>query len=372
MLRRPRLLGGLLVGVGPVVDLLLDELTGVEGAEGRTREKQVVAGEDGQVALVDAVAGVDLADAGILWARVTLVIVLLREEALRVLIPGAEVVLVEDHKVPVLGAHPLVLGLEGPVPALAEEVLERSEAHDGPVLVGSLVLPGDVGVAGSCGAADELPALEVHMRLEVLLPRRLDRRLEGEDEDALEPHAAGELVRREGLAEAHLGVPEELGGAVRGLAVKEAEVPLGLLDGRELLWAHGEGVWTSPDRLGAVAHGAVGHLDVPDGTGEPLGELAGVVTLATDPHLVHEHPMHLVVHEGGAVGAHGRSRELHVVGLDAGLERGIVLVHALLDGAAGVAHLEEAGELGVAGLAVGVDDRLGARTPGKQVGGGHG
>ena len=81
--------------------------------------------------------------------------------------------------------------------------------------------------------------------------------------------------------------------------------------------------------------------------------------------------MDLVVHEGGAIGAHGRSRELHVIRLNTGLERGIVLVHALLDGAAGVAHLEKTGKVRVVGLAIGVDDRLGARTPGKQIGGGH-
>ncbi|MGI6755213.1 MAG: hypothetical protein ACOX4F_04265 [Atopobiaceae bacterium] len=106
-----------------------------------------------------------MADAGVdVLLRVALVLVLGLEEGLGVLVPGAEVVLVEDDEVPVLLAHPLVLRLDAPVPVAAEEVLEGAEAHDRAVLVGRLVLLGDVGPARLLGAADELPALEVDVR----------------------------------------------------------------------------------------------------------------------------------------------------------------------------------------------------------------
>ena len=71
---------------------------------------------------------------------VALVLVLLLEEALRVLVPGPEVILVEDDQVPVLFAHPLVLGLDAPVAPAPQEVLERFETHDGAGLVGRLGL----------------------------------------------------------------------------------------------------------------------------------------------------------------------------------------------------------------------------------------
>ena len=59
----PGLFGRLHVGVGPVVDLLLDELAGVEGPEGRAREVEVELGHDGQVALVYLVARVHVLSA---------------------------------------------------------------------------------------------------------------------------------------------------------------------------------------------------------------------------------------------------------------------------------------------------------------------
>ncbi len=188
----PRLLGLLLVGVGPVEDLLLDELAGVERPEGRAREKEVVASHDGQVALVDLVSGVDVADPCVdVLLRVPLVLVLLLEERLGVLVPGAEVVLVEDDEVPVLLADPLVLGLDAPRPFASEEVLEGAEANDRAGLVGRVVLLGDVRPARFLGPADELPSLEVDMRGEVLLPRGLYRRFEGQHEHAPEPHVLG-------------------------------------------------------------------------------------------------------------------------------------------------------------------------------------
>ena len=274
----PRLLGLLLVGVGPVEDLLLDELAGVERPEGRAREKEVVASHDGQVALVDLVSGVDVADPCVdVLLRVPLVLVLLLEERLGVLVPGAEVVLVEDDEVPVLLADPLVLGLDAPRPFASEEVLEGAEAYDRAGLIGRLVLLGYVRPARLLGPADELPSLEVDVRGEVLLPCRLHRRLEGQHQNTPEPHVLGELVGGEGLPKAHLGVPQELGRARAALALDGAEVHLGFFHRRRLLGSHPEVARAPLDVLRSVAHGDVRGSHILDGAAEPLRLLSAVV-----------------------------------------------------------------------------------------------
>jgi hypothetical protein len=184
------------------------------------------------------------------------------------------VVLVEDDEVPVLLANPLVLRLDAPVPVPAEEVLEGAEAHDGALLVGRLVLLGDVGPARLLGAADELPALEVDVRGEVLLPSRLDGGLEGENETRREAHVLGELVGGEGLAEAHLRVPEELRRACAALAssteLKYSSVlcTAASCSGRMLKSRVRRSTFSGP-----VAHGDVGSPHVVDGAAEPLGLL---------------------------------------------------------------------------------------------------
>ena len=371
MLAGPRLLRRLLIGVGPVEDLLHDELARVEGAEGRAGEEEVVAGHNRQVALVHLVSGVHLADAGVdVLLRVPLVLVLGLEERLGVLVPRAEVVLVEDDEVPVLLAHPLVLRLDAPGAVAAQEVLEGAEADDRAGLVGRLVLLGDVRPARLLWAADELPSLEFDVRGEVLLPRRLDRRLEGEHEQAPEAHVLGELVGGVGLAEALLRVPEELGRARAALLLDGAEVGLGLVDGGLLLGPHPEGLRAPLDVLGAVAHSDVGGPHVVHGAAEPLGLLPVAVAQALEAVLL-EVGVHLVVQKHGAVVAHGGRGEHDLVGLLAGLERRVVLVHALLDGAPGVADLEQPLELAVVRLAVGVDDRLDVRSLGEEVVSGH-
>ena len=358
VLARPSLLGTLLVGVGPVVYLLLNELARVERAERRAREEEVVRGLDREVALVH-VALVGLAQARVHGlAGVCLVLVILYEEALGVLVPGAEVVLVKDDKVPVLLAHPLVLRLYPAGPALApQEVLEGAKAHDGPLLVCHLELLRYVRFARRLGTADELPALEVHVRGQVLLPRGLHGRLEGEDQHAPKAHVLGELVGGEGLAEAHLGVPQELGGARPALGGEGPEVLLRLVDRGLLLRPHLE-VARAPLRVvHAIPHCDVGCPHVVNAAAEPLRVLAVAVAhaLLAMPHQV---LVHLVVREGRAVGPHCRLHEDDLVRFLSRLQRGVVLVHALFDGARGVSHLEEALELAVLWFAVGVDDWL--------------
>ena len=330
-------LAALLVGVGPVEDLLLDELAGVERAERRAREVEVEARLDGQPGLVELVArGVR--------AVLDHVIVLLGEEALGGVAPRAEVVLVEDDHVPVLEVHPLVLGLYAAGVGLAEVVLERAEADDGPVGVAGVVLELDV-------AGHELPALEVHVGLEVGLPGVLDGGLEREHEQTLHAHALGELVGGEGRAEAHLGVPEERGLVVRAGLLAALEVGLRLLDGLLLLGAHVEVLGAQGLVVAAVAHLKPGVAHVVGRAAEPLAARPCEAVLL-------KALMDVVVGERGAVGAHGALGKHDLVGqARARLGDRKLLRHAPLDVVLGEAHLEQTRVVGVL-VAVGVDRRV--------------
>ena len=113
-------LGLLLVGVRPVEDLLLDELTAVECAERGSGQEQEVLGDDGQPRLVLLVAS----DLDFLMDGLLLVLGDRVEELLGVVAPCSEVVLVEHHEVPVLQADPLVPGLDVAVGVSPEVVLE--------------------------------------------------------------------------------------------------------------------------------------------------------------------------------------------------------------------------------------------------------
>ena len=170
------------------------------------------------------------------------------------------------------------------------------------------------------------------MRGEVLLPRRLHRRLEGQHEHAPEPHVLGELVGGEGLPEAHLGVPEELGRTCAAFALDGAEVLLGLLHRCLLLGSHREVARAPLDVCRSVAHGDVSCPHVLDGAAEPLRLLAVAVLQAMEAVRL-EVRMNVMVHERGAISAHRRLDEHDLIGLLARLERRIVLMHAFLYGA---------------------------------------
>ncbi|OQA30584.1 MAG: hypothetical protein BWY57_02769 [Betaproteobacteria bacterium ADurb.Bin341] len=84
----------LLVRVGPVVDLLLDEFSGGDGPERRAGQIEIGVGGDRHDPLIkdlDALA----------FAELDLLLVLGLEQLLRVLPPGAVVVFVQNHTIPV-------------------------------------------------------------------------------------------------------------------------------------------------------------------------------------------------------------------------------------------------------------------------------
>jgi hypothetical protein len=134
---RRSLLGTLLVGVGPVEDLLLDELARRQRLERRAGEVEVGLGGDGQElgflfrehgqVLVHVLQPACVFELGFLF-RDSLFLAL--EQFLGRLAPRAEVVFVEHHEVPVHRVQPLVLGLDVAGRIAAEQVLERAEVDE--------------------------------------------------------------------------------------------------------------------------------------------------------------------------------------------------------------------------------------------------
>ena len=90
VLAHPVLFGPLLVRVGPVVDLFLDKLAGVQRPEWRAGQVQIVHRGDGQPGFIVGIAT-------IVFAQVLVVAVLvLLKQLTGVFFPGTEVVLVKD------------------------------------------------------------------------------------------------------------------------------------------------------------------------------------------------------------------------------------------------------------------------------------
>ena len=147
--------------------------------------------------------------------------------------PRAEVVLVEDDEIPLHLVQPLVLGLDvarrrrGPAdPGTSRSRRAASWRTFGRVAAGV--------------AREVLPAVEVGVGLEVRLPGILHGGLERDHEHPLGAELLGELIGGEGLAEAHLRVPQETRDGVHVLLPDRVEVGVGLVHGLGLLRAHRE------------------------------------------------------------------------------------------------------------------------------------
>ena len=188
---------------------------------------------------------------------------------------------------------PFVLGLDAARAGVpAQIVLKRTETDERLLLVRLLI--------GQTAGCDELPALEIHVALQVLFPGALHRRLEGQHQHLAPAHLLRQLIGGEGLAETHLGVPEEVRRLVpvAPLLAPTGEVGRRLLDRRFLLRPHLE--IQRPVLLVQLAgpHGDDGRLDLGNRATEPL---AFRVLDAVDP----QHPVNVMVGEHRPVIAHG-------------------------------------------------------------------
>jgi hypothetical protein len=160
-----------------------------------------------------------------------------------------------------------------------------------------------------------------------------------------------ELIGGEGLAEAHLRVPEEARDGVHVLRPDGVEVVVGLVHGGALLGAHGN-VWSCVPVKRCPVRSSVSTVF----TSLSVQRIHSNSVFA-QPFL-DEGGAHLVVGEGRAVVALGELIQLDGVVLDVGgLE---LLGDALLHVARGLPHLEQA-RVRLVRDGVGVDARPGLR-----------
>jgi hypothetical protein len=250
------------------------------------------------------------------------------EQLLGTLAPGAEVVFVEHHQVPVHRVQPFVLRLDVPGGIAPQQVLERSEIHHRLALV-------DLRRVAARRARQVLPAVKVHMAFQVGLPGVFHRRLEGHHQHSLGLELFGQLVGGEGLAEPHLGVPQEARRGVHVFLPDGVEVGMRLVHRLGLLGAHGRRSRGACRRSAGPVRSSASTVARPPRCSAPI-RASG----SRSPSL-HQRRAHLVVGEDRAVVALRRLVHLDAVVLDGrGLE---LLGHALLHVARGLAHLEQAG-----------------------------
>ncbi|OQB94360.1 MAG: hypothetical protein BWX84_00219 [Verrucomicrobia bacterium ADurb.Bin118] len=129
--------------------------------------------------------------------------------------------------------QPFILGLDVPSLVAAQQILERPEINER-LAGGNLrrIAPGM--------ARQVLPAVEIHMGFEIRLPRIFHGGLEGDHEHALRAEFLRQLVGGEGLAEAHLGVPEEARHGVHVFLPDGMEIGVRLVHSGALLGAQGK------------------------------------------------------------------------------------------------------------------------------------
>ena len=143
-------------------------------------------------------------------------------------------------------------------------------------------------VTGCVLIGDKLPAIEIHMGHKVFTPCRFNRRFEGQHEDALRPEPFGELIGGEGLAEAHLRVPQKLRRSPDALLHRRALViAYGLLDRGALLRTHLEVKRSLLDIVNAIADRDPRRANGAHAALEPLRLLALVVLLL----IAHRHEL---------------------------------------------------------------------------------
>ena len=141
----PVFLCPLLIGVGPVINLLLDEFAGVDGPEGRAGEVEVETGRDREPGFVHGVPGLFFLILLHIEIAVRLFIGIVKE-LFGPVTPGAEMVLVKDDEVPVDCMNKFVFRLDAAGFIGPQQVLEGAEDDNGPGFVGLGILLVDIQV----------------------------------------------------------------------------------------------------------------------------------------------------------------------------------------------------------------------------------
>ena len=323
----PILFCTLFVGVGPVVNLILDKLAAVDGSERRAGQEEIIGGCDGQEGLVVGVVGLVLLV--LLHVEVVIFVFVVHfKELFGVVAPCAEMIFVKDDDVPVGGMHPFVFRLDAAAFVGAEVILKGTEADDGARQVGIFI--------AHPVPANELPAFKVPVGHQVFFPRRLDSGLEGQHKHLFQPHPLGQFIGGERLSEAHFGVPQKLRRMVRRVLPRGAEIGDGLVDGLLLLRAHRKGAGAVLLVEGVGFHRQHRRFQLIHRAAEPFAAHAGDFPAA-------EHTMHIVIGKAGAILPHGGAAVQDLIGeLAVRALGGVLLRHTPVHILFGVAHLQQA------------------------------
>ena len=142
-------------------------------------------------------------------------------------------VFVQYDAIPMYLLDPLIGSLDATGPVCSQHVLKRGKADKSlrklNRIKGSVLL-----------LLHKDPILEILVREQIFFPCALYRRLEGQHQHMLPAHPQGQLIGGEGLSEAHLGIPEKVGGqsSVGWVGSKRLKVSSSLTDSLLLLRSH--------------------------------------------------------------------------------------------------------------------------------------
>ena len=155
---RPFFFATLLVRIGPVINLFLNELTGVQSTERRARQIQVILRRNREPRFIIGIAG-------IVFRKVFFIRVFIRfEQLLRIVLPCTKMILIKNDEIPVGHMHPLIIRLNTAcILVHTKEILERTEADDRPVLISTLILLIIRKIPRLRRTGDKLPAVKIDM-----------------------------------------------------------------------------------------------------------------------------------------------------------------------------------------------------------------
>ena len=230
----------------------------------------------------------------------------------------------------------------------AQIVLKRAKADDRAGLVRCFI-------GQFCVAADKLPAFKINVAAQVLLPRTDDSRLEGQNQNLLEPHSFCQLIRCKGFAESHFAVPQKLGVACRVLLISTLKISGGFVHGFLLFRAHREAVDSILHIGSMVFDGQHSRPDIVYGTAKPFAAHVGNLFAFQDT-------VNIMVRERGTIWIHSTFPVDNTIG-NAAVRSfgGVLLGNTLVHINGGIAHLQKPLILRVSVL-VGVNHRVGIGT----------
>ena len=140
------------------------------------------------------------------------------------------------------------------------------------------------------------------MGLQILVPRAFNSRLECQHKNTLKTHLLTQLIRGEGLSEAHFRVPKEFRRTVGLVCLCDLEILYGSLYCVILLGAHSEAVCTQRIRYLARFKFMDSGSDITYRAVEPLVSVAACVKLTETVSA--KNSVNIVVGKAGSVGTH--------------------------------------------------------------------